>query len=87
MPGRRRRCGRVFAGNSGDGAGDWGNSIVRKVTPAGIITTVAGGGPAYGPPGDGGPVTGATVLSEGIGAARDDSATFFEHEIGPKSGA
>ena len=64
MPGRRRRCGRVFAVNSGDGAGDWGNSIVRKVTPAGIITTVAGGGPAYGPPGDGGPVTGATIAPE-----------------------
>ena len=53
-----------------DGAGnlyitDGSNNRVRKVTPAGIITTVAGGGMAAGL-GDGGPATSAQVFPSGV---------------------
>src|SRR5688572_18200965 len=41
------------------------SSRVRKVTPAGIISTVAGG-VIYGPVGDGGPATSAYVRPSGI---------------------
>jgi len=62
-----------FAGALGvavDGAGnlyiaDGSNNRVRKVSPAGIITTVAGGG-APGGLGDGGPATRAQVFPTGV---------------------
>jgi len=56
---------------------DWGNSVVRKVTPTGIITTVAGGGPAYGPPGDGGPATAATIGGNLQGIAVDAAGNLY----------
>ena len=56
---------------------DWGNSRVRKITPAGIITTVAGGGPNYGPPGDGGPATAATIGGNLYGIAVDSAGNLY----------
>jgi uncharacterized protein (TIGR03437 family) len=50
---------------------DWGNNRIRKVTPQGIITTVAGEG-AYGFSGDGGPAT-AAKLQDPRGIAVDPS--------------
>src|SRR5207244_4148100 len=60
-----------------DGAGDlfigeFGR--VRKVTPDGSITTVAGGGPNN--PGGGGPATSAQ-LSNAIGVAVDGAGNLF----------
>ncbi len=49
---------------------DGGNNRIRKVNAAGVITTVAGGGPA-GSNGDGGPATSAQVFP---GAVAIDSA-------------
>src|SRR5438093_6773847 len=70
-----------LAGPSGvavDGSGnlfiaDFGNSRIRKVTPAGIISTVAGGGTGFG---DGGPATSA-ALSSPYGVAVDGSGNLF----------
>src|SRR5664280_2942007 len=56
---------------------DWGNSRVRKITPAGIITTVAGGGPNYGPPGDGGLATAATIGGNLYGIAVDSAGNLY----------
>ena len=56
------------AGVNVDGAGnlyiaDRDNNRVRRVSPSGIITTVAGNGEAFGGSGDGGPATDTTVSS------------------------
>lgn len=44
--------------------GDTGNNRVRRVSPAGIITTIAGNG-TYGSTGDGGPATQAAIRGPG----------------------
>src|ERR1035438_3946223 len=54
---------------------DWGNSRVRKITPAGTITTVAGGG--NGALGDGGPATAATVGGNLCGVAVDATGNLY----------
>src|SRR4051794_39483459 len=67
-----------------DGAGalfiaDTFNGAVRRVTPAGIISTVAGGGPgclSTDPCGDGGPATSAT-LSFPFGLAFDGAGNLY----------
>jgi uncharacterized protein (TIGR03437 family) len=72
-----------------DGAGnlfiaDNYNSRVRKVSPAGIITTVAGGGEAS--PGDGGPATSAALSPVGIavdGSGNLLIAGFSIREVSP----
>ena len=56
---------------------DWGNGRVRKVSPAGTITTVAGGGPEFGPPGDGGPATSATIGGNLFGVAVDAAGNLY----------
>jgi uncharacterized protein (TIGR03437 family) len=58
---------------------DEGNNRIRKISPAGIITTVAGGGPASktgGSIGDGGPATSAT-LSRPTAVAVDSSGNLY----------
>jgi sugar lactone lactonase YvrE len=62
-----------------DGAGnlfiaDRNNHRIRKVSPGGIIATVAGGGLAF--PGDGGPATGAQ-LNEPRDVALDSAGNLF----------
>ncbi len=56
---------------------DADNNVVRKITPGGVITTVAGnGGGTPGYTGDGGPATNAT-LSGPAGLAIDASGNLF----------
>ncbi len=52
---------------------DWGNHRVRKVTPGGIITTVAGGGPHW--PTEG-LATAATIIAP-VGLAVDAAGNLF----------
>ncbi len=53
---------------------DTGNARIRKVSPSGVITTVAGGGSAN--PGDGGPATSA-LLSNIEGLALDGAGNIY----------
>jgi uncharacterized protein (TIGR03437 family) len=53
---------------------DWGSSRIRRVSPSGIISTVAGGGSAS--PGDGGPATNA-ALGGTWGVAVDAVGNLF----------
>jgi uncharacterized protein (TIGR03437 family) len=59
---------------------DWENNRIRKVTPAGIISTVAGNGPLFpsggGFSGDGGPAT-LAVLNEPESVAVDSAGNLF----------
>jgi uncharacterized protein (TIGR03437 family) len=68
-----------------DGAGnlfivDWGNNRIRKVTPAGAISTVAGNGTA-GFSGDGGPATSAEMWGP-EGVAADGAGNVFFADSG-----
>ena len=56
---------------------DTGNNRVRKVNPAGVITTVAGGGPVNPvSPGDGGPATNACLWGP-VGVAVDPAGNLY----------
>jgi trimeric autotransporter adhesin len=59
------------------------NYRIRKVSPAGIISTIAGSGTfSYGAPGDGGPATSAEIFPANISS--DDSGNIYEiDESGP----
>ena len=57
---------------------DTGNYRVRKISPAGMITTVAGGGDNY--PGDGGPATSAR-LGYPSGLAIDTKGNLFISDV------
>jgi sugar lactone lactonase YvrE len=59
---------------------DAGNNRVRKVTPSGVITAVAGAG-TQGFGGDGGPAT-AALLSTPSGVALDSSGNLFIADTG-----
>jgi len=61
--------------------GDQGNASVRKVTPGGIITTVAGTGQA-GFSGDGGPANQAQVSSTIYGLAIDAGGNIYISDSG-----
>jgi sugar lactone lactonase YvrE len=76
-------------GVAADGKGniyisDDGNLRVRMVSPAGIITTVAGTG-SYGSTGDGGPAT-AEQLTGASGIAIDNSGNLYFSDSSPSSG-
>ncbi len=60
--------------------GDWGNSRVRKVTPGGVISTVAGNG-AEGFSGDGGPAASAQ-LRHPYGVALDGAGNLLIADCG-----
>jgi uncharacterized protein (TIGR03437 family) len=69
-----------------DGSGnlyiaDLGNNRVRKVSPGGIITTVAGGGTPASGIGDGGPAANAALFGP-AGLALDASGNLFVSEGG-----
>lgn len=69
------------AGLAVDAAGnlyiaDSNNSVVRKVTPAGIISTVAGAGGSQGYSGDGGAPTSAKMMAP-FGVAVDSSGNLY----------
>lgn len=73
------------AGLASDSAGniyiaDYGNSTVRKVTPKGIISTVAGTG-TWGYSGDGGPATKAR-LAHPVAVAVDPAGNIFISDQG-----
>jgi hypothetical protein len=55
---------------------DANNSRVRKISTAGVITTVAGNGMGYPASGDGGPATAASLYSPG-GVAVDVSGSVY----------
>lgn len=59
---------------------DRGNHRIRKVTPAGIIQTIAGNG-TLGYSGDGGPATAATMYEPG-GLALDAAGNLYIAEVG-----
>jgi len=60
---------------------DEGNERVRKVSPSGIITTVAGGGPKVPAAADGGPATNARLSKPGQ-LAVDAGGNLFIAELG-----
>ncbi len=59
---------------------DYGNSRIRRVTPGGIITTVAGNG-TQGYSGDGGAATSAQVCQP-VGVAMDDTGNLYIGDVG-----
>jgi sugar lactone lactonase YvrE len=60
--------------------GDWGNQRIRKVTPSGTVTTVAGNGtPGFA--GDGGPATNAELAGP-VGVAVDASGNVYIADFG-----
>ena len=59
---------------------DTSNRRVRKVTPAGVISTVAGNG-SQGVTGDGGPATSAEVALP-VGVAVDPAGNLFVADLG-----
>ena len=63
---------------------DTGNGVIRRVTPAGVITTVAGGGsnPGSDGYGDGGPAPLAT-LSGPVGLTPDGNGNILVADAGP----
>ena len=56
--------------------GDWLNDRIRKVTPSGIISTIAGNG-TQGSTGDGGPATSAEIAIGTPGMALDVSGNLY----------
>jgi sugar lactone lactonase YvrE len=55
---------------------DTSNSRIRRVTPDGIITTVAGNGIAFGDIGEGGPAADASITTP-YGVAADDAGNIY----------
>ncbi|MFO1418836.1 MAG: PKD domain-containing protein [Methylotetracoccus sp.] len=58
---------------------DWGNAVIRRVDPKGIITTIAGTGKA-GYSGDGGPATSAQLFFPTDVAAGPDGSLYIADE-------
>lgn len=73
------------AGISLDGAGnlyvaDRDNNRIRRVSPTGLITTVAGTGETFGNLGDGGPATVATIGSPSDVFATEDGTLYISDQ-------
>jgi trimeric autotransporter adhesin len=75
-----RPCGLAVDSKGNLYIADTGNSRIRKVTPAGVITTIAGNGTS-GYSGDGGQATSAQ-LAEPIGIALDSAGNLFIADSG-----
>jgi sugar lactone lactonase YvrE len=83
----------VTADGSGDiFIADYGNNLVRKVSPTGTITTVAGNG-NFGFSGDGGPATSASIyLPEGVAVDKagdlfiSDGVNYRVREVSAQTG-
>jgi uncharacterized protein (TIGR03437 family) len=83
-----------FAGNGGSNEGDistdaagnlylfdWAGDRIRKITPQGFITTIAGNG-VYGDSGDGGPAVNATIWSNTGSLAADPQGNVYFANFG-----
>jgi hypothetical protein len=86
-PALTRVTGIAFDGTGNLYLSEYEANRVRRVTPSGIMTTFAGTGSSYGPRGDGGPATAATVPFPGsITTAPDGSVYVLSdgiRKIGP----
>jgi sugar lactone lactonase YvrE len=83
-------AGNLFIADEGSvsyGSFPWGSSSdrIRKVSPDGVITTVAGGGSLAGSAGDGGPAT-SVELWEAVYVAVDGAGNLFISESADDSG-
>jgi sugar lactone lactonase YvrE len=54
---------------------------IRKVSPDGIITTVAGGGQNWGSAADGGPATSAAILPFGVAVDASGTLSFIDNNL------
>jgi uncharacterized protein (TIGR03437 family) len=74
-----RPCGLAFDASGNLYVADYGNATVRKITPSGTISTIAGNG-AYGYTGDGGPASKAQ-FGDPYAIAFDPAGNIFVSDV------